>query len=222
VARGKLIVLEGPEGVGKTTQVKLLSQYLTSIEVSHVVLREPGGSPLGERIRELVLDPAQDIHPRAEALLFLAARAQLMYVVRAHLDLGDVVLMDRFFLSTYAYQIVGRGLPEDAVRAANSFATDGVVPNLTLLLMYPVGAGLARVDRRGGRDRMERAGIDFHERVAGAFAQFLDEDWQRAHPETGHIETIDARGAEWEVSERVISFLGECWPETFRPGPWSE
>jgi len=69
---------------------------------------------------------------------------------------------------------------------------------------------------------MERAGIDFHERVAAAFTQFLDDDWQRAHPETGHIETIDARGAVWEVSERIISFLGECWPETFRPGPWSQ
>jgi len=222
VPPGKLIVLEGPEGVGKTTQVALLSQYLESIEVPHVTLREPGGSPLGERVRALVLDPAHDVHPRAEALLFLAARAQLMHVVRAHLSLGEVVLLDRFFLSTYAYQIAGRGLPEDAIRVANNFAADGVVPNLTLLLMYPVGAGLARVDRRGGRDRMERAGIDFHERVAAAFTQFLDEEWQRAHPETGHIETIDARGAEWEVSERIISFLGECWPETFRPGPWSE
>jgi dTMP kinase len=219
--RGLLIVFEGPEGVGKTTQVRSLASYLASIDVAHAVLREPGGTRLGERIREIVLDPALDTHPRAEALLFLAARAQLMHLVRAHQDLGEVVLLDRFFLSTYAYQISGRGLPEDAIRGANAFAADGVVPDLTILLTYPVGAGLARIDQRGARDRMERAGIDFHERVAGAFRQFLDPEWQRDHPETGHIEAIDARGAEWEVSERIINFLGDCWPETFRPGSWS-
>jgi len=213
VRRGKLVVLEGPEGVGKTTQAALLSQYLASIEVPHAVFREPGGSAVGERVRGIVLDASLDVHPRAETLLFLAARAQLMHVVRSRLALGEVVLLDRFFLSTYAYQVAGRGLPERAVREANAFATDGLVPDLTLLLAYPVGAGL---------DRMERAGIDFHERVAAAFTRFLDDEWQREHPETGHIETIDARGAVWEVSERIISFLGECWPETFRPGPWSE
>jgi dTMP kinase len=222
VRRGKLVVLEGPEGVGKTTQAALLSQYLASIEVPHAVFREPGGSAVGERVRGIVLDASLDVHPRAETLLFLAARAQLMHVVRSRLALGEVVLLDRFFLSTYAYQVAGRGLPERAVREANAFATDGLVPDLTLLLAYPVGAGLERVDQRGARDRMERAGIDFHERVAAAFSRFLDDEWQREHPETGHIETIDARGAVWEVSERIISFLGECWPETFRPGPWSE
>jgi dTMP kinase len=200
VRRGKLVVLEGPEGVGKTTQATLLAQYLESIEVPHAVFREPGGSAVGERVRAVVLDATLDVHPRAETLLFLAARAQLMHVVRSRLALGEVVILDRFFLSTYA----------------------GLVPDLTLLLAYPVGAGLERVDQRGARDRMERAGIDFHERVAAAFNRFLDDGWQREHPETGHIETIDARGAVWEVSERIISFLGECWPETFRPGPWSE
>jgi dTMP kinase len=220
VARGgKLIVFEGPEGVGKTTQVLRLAEHLEAVGLPHVVFREPGGTRVGEQIRALLLDPAHDVHPRAEALLFLAARAQLMHTIRDRMALGEVVLLDRFFLSTYAYQIAGRNLPEEAVRAANQFATIGLVPDLTLLLVYPFGAGLARVERRGERDRMERAGLDFHERVSEAFADFTDPSWQEAHPESGEIMKIDARGTVEEVFARTIEVLGECWPETFGRGP---
>lgn len=220
--RGPLIVFEGPEGVGKTTQVGRLAARLAAAGVPHAALREPGGSALGERVRGLVLDPALDVHPRAEALLFLAARAQLMDEVRDRQARGEVVLLDRFFLSTYAYQVGGRQLPEDAIRGANAFATDGLRPDLTILLSYPAHAGLARVDRRGERDRMERAGADFHARVAAAFELFQDRAWQDAHPETGPIAAVDAWGTEDEVAARVADVLAARWPETFPPTRGSE
>jgi dTMP kinase len=213
--RGPLIVFEGPEGVGKTTQVRWLADHLAALGLPHVALREPGGTALGERVRGLVLDAALDVHPRAEALLFLAARAQLLDAVREHLDRGAIVLLDRFFLSTYAYQVAGRGLPEDAIREANAFATGGLTPDLTILLSYPADAGLARVDRRGERDRMERAGADFHARVAAAFDRFREAGWQAVHPETGPIAAVDAGGSESEVAERVARALAVRWPETF-------
>jgi dTMP kinase len=217
MAPGKVIVVEGPEGVGKTTQILRLAERLKDAGIPHQVYREPGGSALGEHIRSLVLDPDQDVNPRAEALLFMAARAQLVQHIGSHLALGEVVLLDRFFLSTYAYQVAGRGLPETDVRAANALATGGLVPDLTILLHYPVGAGLERVDRRGERDRIERAGIDFHERVANAFQQFVEGDWLRQHPETGHVDVIDARGSIDAVSNRIWSLLVASWPETFAP-----
>jgi dTMP kinase len=218
VPGGKLIVFEGPEGVGKSTQVQRLAEHFAMLGIARTVLREPGGTELGEEIRRLLLDGSYDIHPRAEALLFMAARAQIVHRVRDELALGKVVVMDRFFLSTYAYQVNGRGLPEAEVRAANAFATSGLVPDLTLLLVYPYGAGLRRVDERGGRDRMERAGLDFHERVSQAFGSFTDPAWEQAHPEAGDIMKIDARGSVDVVFERVLEAVAQCLPETFGPG----
>jgi dTMP kinase len=214
---GKLIVFEGPEGVGKSTQVQRLAEQFQMLGIARTVLREPGGTELGEEVRRLLLDGSYDIHPRAEALLFMAARAQIVHRVRDELALGKVVIMDRFFLSTYAYQVTGRGLPEEEVRAANAFATGGLVPDLTLLLVYPYGAGLRRVDERGGRDRIERAGLDFHERVSQAFGSFTDPAWEQAHPEVGDIMKIDARGTVDAVFQRVLDAVSQCLPETFGP-----
>ena len=219
---GKLIVFEGPEGVGKSTQVERLAAFLSAAGMVHVTMREPGATRLGEQVRSLLLDPANDVHPRAEALLFMAARAQLAQTVIDRLAAGHTVVMDRFFLSTYAYQVGGRGLPENEVRAANDFARTGLVPDLTILLLYPVGAGLARVDERGPRDRMEQAGARFHEQVAQAFMEFADSGWQSAHPEAGRIRTVDATGAEDAVFARVLDALAEHWPETFRRSLWSK
>lgn len=216
---GRLIVFEGVEGVGKSTQITLLLDRLEAAGVPHVALREPGGTPLGDEIRRLLLDPARsdDIAPRAEALLFMASRAQLVESeIRPALAAGKVVVLDRFFLSTYAYQAGGRGLAEEEVRAANRFATSGLVPDLTLLLELPVADGLSRADARArGRDRMERAADEFHGRVAAAFTRFADAGWQGAHPECGPIARVDARGSEAEVSRRVLTTLAARWPETF-------
>lgn len=213
--RGLLVVFEGAEGVGKTTQVERLVARLAAAGVPHRRLREPGGTPLGEAVRALLLDPAAEIEPAAEALLFMAARAQLLAGARARVAGGEVVVLDRFFLSTYAYQVAGRGLPEAEVRAANALATGGLVPDLTLLLALPDDEAGRRVDARGGRDRIERAGSAFHGRVAAAFAAFADPAWGAGHPEAGPIVRIDAGGPPEAVERRVASALAARWPETF-------
>ncbi len=217
--RGVLIVFEGGEGSGKSTQLRRVSATLARHEVPHVCLREPGGTPLGTEVRRVLLDRASDITHRAEALLFMASRAQLVErEIRPALERGDVVLLDRFFLSTYAYQIAGHGLPEDEVRAANRFATGGLTPDLVLLLTFPVTEGLARAGRRAAaHDRIEAMGEAFHRRVAAAFGTFADASWQSDHPECGPIVPIDAEGREDEVAERVTAALAARWPGTF-PG----
>lgn len=214
--RGLLIVLEGPEGAGKTTQLRHLAEWLGAHGRDVVAVREPGGTTVGDEIRRILLDPGSDIVPRAEALLFMASRAQLVErEIRPALDGGSLVLLDRYFLATYAYQGVGRGLDEDMLRAANAMATNGLVPDLTLLLSLPVETGLSRASSRGERDRMERAELAFHERVAHAYDTFVTPDWQRGHPECGPVVTIDANGSEREVFDRVVSALRSRWPENF-------
>lgn len=204
MAHGRLIVFEGAEGVGKSTQLRRLASWLESGGRVVHAFREPGGTPLGDEIRRILLDPASEIAPRAEALLFMASRAQLVEtLVRPALALGHDVLLDRFFLSTYAYQGVGRGLPEAEVRQANAVATNGLVPDLTLFLTLPVAEGLARAEQRGARDRMERNADDFHHRVGDAFARFAAPGWQAEHPECGPIVIADASGSVDEVFARV-------------------
>jgi dTMP kinase len=207
---GRLIVLEGADGVGKTTQVERLVRRLRECGVDAVSLREPGGTALGERIRSILLDLDDDqINDRAELLLFLAARAQIAPEVARHVAEGQTVILDRFFLSTYAYQIAGRGLPEDDVRRINAFAVGGQAPDLTLVLTLPAVEARARVGEAGEGDRIERAGIGFYERVAAAFGMFLTKGWQREHPECGRIVGIDARGSEDDVAGRVWAAVAD-------------
>jgi dTMP kinase len=216
--RGKLIVLEGAEGVGKTTQIRRLGETLSARGIEHLTVREPGGTPVGDSIRRLLLDPGPELSARAEALLFMASRAELVdEIVRPALDRGVVVVADRFFLSTYAYQIAGRGLADTEVAAANRFATGGLAPDLTILLRLSVAAALARTDSRGSRDRIEAADDDFHHRVAAAFDRFVEPDWQRRHPESGPVLAVDAAGSVEDVAAAVIGVLDRTWPETFRP-----
>ena len=214
---GHLIVFEGGEGSGKSTQLRLLSDALTKSGIAHRCLREPGGTALGGEVRRLLLERDWAMDARAEALLFMASRAQMVSgEVRPALASGEHVLLDRFFLSTYAYQIGGRGLPEQDVRAANSLATGGLVPDVTLLLTFPVAEGLARAaERSSSHDRMEREGEAFHERVARAFDAFARPEWQRAHPECGPIVSIEGAGSERDVAARVRDALATRWPGTF-------
>jgi dTMP kinase len=204
-----LVVLEGPEGSGKTTQIRLLGDWLASERRPALMMREPGGTKLGDEVRRLLLH-GTEITPRAESLLFMASRAELVErEIQPALTSGSVVLLDRFFLSTYAYQVAGRGLPHDQVGAANALATSGLRPDLTILLSLPVEEGLARAAKRGAKDRMEQANLDFHKRVAAAFAEFATADWQRSHPEAGPVVTIDATGSEQEVHQRIVAALGK-------------
>lgn len=217
VRPGALVVLEGAEGVGKTTQLRRLVAQLAADAIPHVAVREPGGTPVGDQIRRLLLDPAMHVVPRAEALLFMASRAQLVEsVVQPAIDAGQFVVADRFFLATYAYQIMGRGLDAEGVRGANAFATGGLVPGVTLLLDLPDGEGFTRISARGEHDRIERSGEPFHTRVANAFRAFARPEWQAAHPECGPVVLVDARGTEQDVSDRIWAELQRRWPETFR------
>jgi dTMP kinase len=211
---GKLIVFEGAEGAGKTTQIKRLAERLAQAGIPCVAVREPGGTPVGDAIREILLDREWHVTDATEALLFMASRAELIArEIRPALGAGKVVLLDRFFLSTYAYQIAGRGLPEPEVRAANSLATGGLVPDFTLLLDIPAEEGLARADARGDRDRMEKSGAAFHDQVGKAFRKFTDRAWQDSHPECGPITLIDGTGDEDAVFTRVVRALYKAFPK---------
>lgn len=216
MARGKLIIFEGAEGAGKTTQIRLLAERLKSARIPCTAVREPGGTHVGDQIRGILLHADQEITASTEALLFMASRAELIARgIQPALDKGNNVLVDRFFLSTYAYQIFGRGLPEAEIRAANRLATAGLVPDLTLLLDVGAAEGLGRADARGARDRMERSGDDFHQRVTSAFRQFAGPAWQDSHPECGPIKLINGTGAESTVLKRIISALAKAFPQPF-------
>jgi dTMP kinase len=216
MGRGRLVVLEGAEGAGKTTQIRLLAERLTTVGIPCIAVREPGGTPVGDDIREILLHPEQEITAATEALLFMASRAELIAreILPSFVE-GRVVLMDRFFLSTYAYQIFGRGLPEEEIRAANRLATGGLVPDITLLIDVPLAEGLGRADARGVRDRMERADDEFHARVGNAFRQFADPKWQHSHPECGPIKLIDGTGDEKTVHQRIVTHLISAFPQPF-------
>lgn len=209
-----LIVLEGAEGAGKTTQVARLAKRIAGAGHQVVSFREPGGTKLGEILRTAVLHTDIDITPAAESLLFMASRAQLTaQEIAPALRRGATVLLDRFFLSSYAYQVAGRQLAEDLVVDANRLATGGLVPDLTLLLSLPVAQGLARAKTRSGHDRIERADAGFHERVARGFAEFATPAWQKKHPEAGPIAVVDASGSVDDVERRVTAAVGAKLPK---------
>jgi dTMP kinase len=211
---GGLIILEGIDGVGKSTQLQLRRAWLEQ-RGTVTTVREPGGTPAGDEIRRLLLDPSSQLDARTEALLFMASRAQLVAeVIGPALQRGEFVLIDRFFLSTYAYQIAGRGLPEEDVRRANALATNGLVPDLTLLLDLPAEAALDRAARRSAHDRIERSGDEFYQRVRAAFITFATSAWQQDHPEAGPVVLVDASGSEREVADRISVAVRGRWTQT--------
>lgn len=164
---GLFIVLEGPEGSGKSTLSKPLAERMRTCGIEPVVVREPGGTRAGEIARQALLDPEHPIGPLTEAFLYLAARAELVSTVIAPaLREGRVVLSDRFTLSTEAYQIAGRGIPGDVLRPANQAAAGGLRPDLTLILDLPPDVGRARQVAAGKRlDRLDAESAEFHRRV---------------------------------------------------------
>lgn len=208
-AVGLFLAFEGVEGAGKSTQVRLLSEYLSSLGVPVVVAREPGSTPLGERIREAALNDATlEIPARGELFLMLAARAAFVdQLVRPALQAGKVVIADRFELSTLAYQGAGRGLPLAEVRAANRFATGGLSPDATILMELDPAEGAER-QRAAGKsfDRLEREGAEFHQRVAYGY-----EDMASHVP---GILRVNARGEVAHVQQRIRDALASRFPET--------
>jgi dTMP kinase len=181
MARGKLITIEGIDGAGKSTLAGALLAALRTRDVDAVVMREPGGVPTAERIRSLVKDPDAVIDARAEALLYAAARAQLVSErLMPALAAGTTVLLDRFVDSSLVYQGVGRWLGIDAVRAINEFATDGLAPDRTLLLVLAPEVARARAHERGERpDRLEREDGAFFDRIATAYRRLAESEPKR-------------------------------------------
>lgn len=207
------IVLEGVEGVGKTTQWTRLRDRLQGIGHHVVAVREPGGPNVGDFIRRLVLSNDHTIPPTTEALLFAASRAEVTStVIGPAIERGDTVLVDRFLLSTYAYQGGGRGIDGENLRSINAFATGGLKPDVTLLLSLPLDAALERAALRSVPDRIEREDRSFHQRVATTFRDATTREWQLAHPDCGPIVQIDASGSADEVTHRCVTFLAQQWP----------
>jgi dTMP kinase len=175
--RGMFITFEGVEGCGKSTQIARLQQHLETRGHSVVVTREPGGTPIAEAIRALLLDPLNHaMSPVTELLLYEAARAQhVAERIRPALDNGFVVLCDRFADSTTAYQGAGRGLSPDVVGRLHDIATQGLHPDLTIVLDVPADVGLSRATQTGS-DRMELEALEFHERVRIEFLRLAKEE----------------------------------------------
>jgi dTMP kinase len=204
---GKFIVFEGIEGSGKTTQARLLADWLAAHGVAHLLTREPGGTAIGETVRQLLLH-GDAMDARAELMLYLAARAALVTErIMPALAKGEVVVADRYEMSTFAYQGYGRGLPLEEVRAANAAATGGLAPDLTIVVRVPGGVGGTRLAGRGQADRIEREGEAFHQRVAQAY--------DRLTATEPRVEAVDGTPSPPQVHADVVRLLQQRFPETF-------
>lgn len=208
--KGLFLVLEGVEGVGKTTQARLLLEWMEGLGLPACLAREPGGTPSGEAIREILL-AREGLHIQAETelLLMLAARAAFVReVVRPLLEGGGIMLADRFETSTFAYQGFGRGLPLEEIRRLNRFATGGLHPDLVLVLDLPWEEGRARQQREGkAADRIESAG--------GAFLERVRVGYRRLAEGGSDVVLLDGSASPERVQEEIRSILRARFPETF-------
>ena len=203
---GIFITLEGPDGSGKTTQIAYLRTLFEREGFTVVQTREPGGTPIADRIRSLILDPAhREMTARTEALLYMAARAQhTAELIRPALHRGAVVISDRYTDSTLVYQGVARGLPQEALVWLNRFATEDLVPDLTLLLDGESGNLAQRVADRGNRDRLDSEGLEFHQRVRAGFLRLAEQNPGRFRVIDGEQPVENVR---WAIEKCVMEFL---------------
>jgi dTMP kinase len=200
VKRGKFITFEGTEGVGKTTNMDFVAQTLAARGIRLIRTREPGGTPMAERVRAILLDPqSEPIDPEAELLLVFAARAQhLARVIKPALESGSWVLCDRFTDATYAYQGGGRGLAIARIAALEQEVQGRLQPDLTIYLDLPIATGLARIDE-AQRDRFEREQLAFFERVRQVYV-----DRAKRH---ARFTTVDASKPLAEVQQSIAAVL---------------
>ncbi|HHW07556.1 MAG TPA: dTMP kinase [Clostridia bacterium] len=204
---GLFITIEGPDGAGKSTQVRLLAAYLQQQGWPVVLTREPGGTELAEKIRGLLLEVSgEPVTPVAEVLLYAASRAQhVEYLIKPALAKGAVVISDRFVDSSVAYQGYGRGLGAELVWQINEPALGGLLPHLTIVLDIDPEAGLQRLaqrsqEHRTGLDRLEREALDFHRRVREGFLQLA-----RQFPD--RVAVLSAAGRVEEVHQQIIALV---------------
>ena len=200
--KGIFITFEGGDGSGKSTQIKKLMKYLEGKGYSVVLTREPGGTPIGEKIRDIILDKKHaEMAPMTEAMLYAASRAQhVEEVIKPALNAGSVVICDRFIDSSLAYQGYARGLG-DSVMNINEYALDGIMPDLTFLMKIDPRKGKKRI---GGReaDRIEREALEFHQRVYDGYEKLEKESG-------GRIVGIDATGKVNDIAEEIIEAFEE-------------
>ena len=199
MTHGLFITFEGPDGCGKTTQMKLLAEYLEKRGKEVVLTREPGGKGLGEKVREILLNYDGEVSDRCESFLFLADRAQnIDIIVNPAVRTGKIVLCDRHIDSTVAYQGYGRGLDIERINLLNNLATNGQKPDLTFVFDIDVDTSMQRVGKE--KDRMENAGTDFHNRVRAGYLELAKQEPER-------IKVIDATKSIEEIHKEVVNIL---------------
>ncbi len=211
---GLFITLEGPEGSGKSTQLENLARHLGEMDVEYVLTREPGGTTIGEQIRQVLLDTKNcEMTPEAEVLLYSAARTQhVQQIIRPALERGAMVISDRFAESTLAYQGYGRGLDLQSLWQITEFATSGTMPDLVIYLDLDVRVGLARKksDEIAGKDKLNRLDqetLDFHNRVRQGYLKMAHADPERwlvldAQQSIGHTTS--------QIIQRIKQLLAPC------------
>lgn len=197
--KGLFITLEGADGCGKTTQLNLLKEYLTSRGYEIVVTREPGGKGLGEKLREILLNYDGEVSDRCEAFLYLADRAQnIDTIIKPAINSGKIVLCDRHTDSSVAYQGYGREQNIDNINMLNELAVNGVHPDLTIVFDIDTETSMARVGAE--KDRLESAGIEFHKRVRNGYLEIAKKNPQR-------IKVVDASQTIEDVQRDVIKIV---------------
>ena len=199
MSKGLFITFEGGDGCGKTTQIKLLDEYLRGKGYQTILTREPGAKGLGEKIREILLNYDGEVSPRCESFLFLADRAQnIDCIVKPALAEGKIVICDRHTDSSVAYQGYGRGLDIDRIKKLNALATDGLVPDLTIVLDVDVETSQARVGSE--KDRMESAGVEFFERVRNGYLEIA-----KLEPE--RVKVVDSKQSIEDIHRQILELI---------------
>ena len=199
--KGLFITFEGADGCGKTTQMKLLAEYLQKQGHDIVLTREPGGKGLGEKVREILLNYDGEVSDRCESFLFLADRAQnIDIIVNPAVEAGKIVLCDRHTDSTGAYQGYGRGLDLDRINLLNNIAVNGRKPDLTFVFDIDTETSMKRVGKE--KDRMENAGIEFHNRVREGYLKIAQQEPER-------IKVIDASKSIEEIHKEVLNKIAK-------------
>ncbi len=195
------ITFEGADGCGKTTQIKLIDEYLRSKGYKTLLTREPGSKGLGEKIREILLNYEGEVSSRCESFLFLADRAQHVdCIIKPALQEGTIVLCDRHTDSTVAYQGYGRGLDIEEIKKLNAIATGGLKPDLTIVFDVDIETSQARVGKN--KDRMESAGIEFFKKVREGFLEIAKEEPQR-------VKVINSSDTIENIHKKVVELIGK-------------
>ncbi|MCM8709656.1 dTMP kinase [Clostridium sp. SYSU_GA19001] len=199
--KGLLITFEGPDGSGKTTQISMLKEYLNNKGFEVIYTREPGGTKISEKIRDIILDNKNsEMSPMCEALLYASARAQLVQeVIKPAIESGKIVICDRFVESSIVYQGIGRNLGEDRIRSINEAATDGLKADITFMLTIPFEEGLRRKAKQKSFDRLENSGSEFHRKVY--------EGYMNLAKSADYIKVVDANKPIEEVHKDILQLI---------------